>query len=372
MSSPVSRSVSLHDRLLWGLLVLVVLGVAAYAVATRLPAAGPASILSEVADFTLVERSGRLVSRGDLVGKVWIAAQTFNCCTMSCPAMRQALHALQDRLNRSGVVLVSFSVDPARDTPESLRALADSLAADERRWLFLTAAGQRNAAELDEFFQESFLTRPVRNPTAEPGLSIAHTSRLYLIDRQGRVRGSYACVEEELDKDAKPAGVFVVNEAELARLAGDADALDAGPLGVLIPLSQVPALNATLNATSAVLLAFGYVFIRRGRIRRHAGCMLAAVGVSAVFLASYLYYHYFQGHTRFPEVPLRPVYLTILFSHVILAVLVVPLVLGTLYRAARGQFDRHRRIARWTLPIWLYVSVTGVVVYVFLYHLFPQ
>ena len=135
-------------------------------------------------------------------------------------------------------------------------------------------------------------------------------------------------------------------------------------------ISDLPALNATLNATSAVLLTIGYVFIRRGHIRRHRAMMISACVVSTLFLISYVIYHAnigskpFQGHG-----PIRFVYFTILLTHVVLAAAIVPLVLVTLLRGLRSRFDAHVRIARWTLPLWLYVSVTGVIVYLMLYRM---
>jgi putative membrane protein len=137
-------------------------------------------------------------------------------------------------------------------------------------------------------------------------------------------------------------------------------------------LSYLPSLNAFLNATSAVLLVTGYHFIRQRNIRAHRTCMIAAFTVSVLFLLSYLTYHYHAGATRFSGHGwVRPVYFTILISHTALAALVPFLALITLFRALKEQFPRHRWIARWTLPIWLYVSVTGVVVYLMLYHLYP-
>lgn len=138
----------------------------------------------------------------------------------------------------------------------------------------------------------------------------------------------------------------------------------------MLSYHQLPTLNAVLNATSAVLLACGYRFIRRRAIPQHRACMIAAFGVSIVFLISYLTYHYQVGSVRFPGSGwLRGVYLTILASHTILAALVPPLAVITLSRAVAERFDKHRRVARWTLPIWMYVSVTGVIVYWMLYHL---
>ena len=132
------------------------------------------------------------------------------------------------------------------------------------------------------------------------------------------------------------------------------------------------ALNATLNGTSAVCLAAGYFFIRRKRVAAHKTCMVTAVIVSVVFLISYITYHLRVGTVRFTgEGLIRPVYFAILISHTILAITIVPLVIVTLRRAWKGNFERHRAIARWTLPLWFYVSITGVIVYFLLYHLYP-
>jgi len=138
----------------------------------------------------------------------------------------------------------------------------------------------------------------------------------------------------------------------------------------LIPLSSFPALNASLNATTAVLLLIGWGFIKTGRREAHRWTMVTAFLVSSVFLACYLYYHAHHGVTRYEKTGLiRAVYFTILGTHTFLAVAVLPVILRTLYLAARERFDEHRRWARWAFPIWLYVSVTGVVVYWILYRL---
>jgi len=137
-----------------------------------------------------------------------------------------------------------------------------------------------------------------------------------------------------------------------------------------LTVTDLPALNAGLNATSAVLLATGYVLIRRGRRDAHKRVMIAALVTSALFLASYLVYHAQVGSVRFRgQGPVRTVYFTILLTHTVLAVVIVPLVAMTLVPALRGRFDRHRRLARITLPLWAYVSVTGVVIYWMLYRL---
>lgn len=138
-------------------------------------------------------------------------------------------------------------------------------------------------------------------------------------------------------------------------------------------LENLPTLNALLNSTSAVLLLIGYGFIRRKQIAAHRACMLSALVTSVLFLISYLTYHVQVGTTKFlGEGIIRPVYFTLLTSHTLLAIVIVPMALITLSRALRGRFDRHRRIARWTFPVWLYVSITGVLIYFMLYHWFPH
>jgi putative membrane protein len=137
-------------------------------------------------------------------------------------------------------------------------------------------------------------------------------------------------------------------------------------------VAALPALNAFLNGTSAVLLTAGYAFIRRRNVAAHRACMVTALGVSTLFLVSYLVYHARVGSVPFTgQGWARPAYFALLLSHIVLAAIIVPLALVTLYRAWSERFDRHRRIARWTLPIWLYVSITGVLVYWMLYHLYP-
>ena len=135
-------------------------------------------------------------------------------------------------------------------------------------------------------------------------------------------------------------------------------------------VTDLPALNATLNASSTVLLVTGYLFIRRGDRRKHKMCMIAALVMSALFLTSYVIYHAQVGSVPFKRTGwIRTVYFAVLIPHVILAAAIVPPVLITASRGLSAKYDKHRRIARWTLPVWLYVSVTGVVVYLMLYQM---
>src|SRR5689334_6228332 len=131
------------------------------------------------------------------------------------------------------------------------------------------------------------------------------------------------------------------------------------------------ALNATLNGTSAILLAAGYAAIRAGKREAHKRFMISAFVVSCAFLVSYLIYHYRVGHVAFQgQGWIRPVYFVLLISHTVLAVVIVPLILITIRRAWLERFDKHKIIAKWTLPLWLYVSVTGVIVYVMVYQFY--
>jgi uncharacterized membrane protein YozB (DUF420 family) len=140
---------------------------------------------------------------------------------------------------------------------------------------------------------------------------------------------------------------------------------------MMTDFSIFPKINASLNGCSAVLLVTGRVLIARGKMAAHRLVMLTAVGTSSLFLVSYLYYHYHVGSVHFRGTGwARTLYFSILISHTILAVVIVPMVLITLTRGLRAQFGRHRAIARWTFPLWLYVSVTGVIVYLMLYQIF--
>jgi uncharacterized membrane protein YozB (DUF420 family) len=138
-----------------------------------------------------------------------------------------------------------------------------------------------------------------------------------------------------------------------------------------VTIADLPVLNAALNAVSAILIVTGYVLIRRGHRQHHQRCMLAALVTSTAFLVSYIVYHAHAGSRPFTGIgAVRVVYFAILITHVLLAAVILPLVLTTAVRGLRAQYDRHVVIARWTLPLWLYVSVTGVVIYLMLYRLY--
>ncbi len=138
-------------------------------------------------------------------------------------------------------------------------------------------------------------------------------------------------------------------------------------------LTDLPAINACLNSLSVIFLSAGYFFIQKKQHTAHRNCMIAAFATSTIFLICYLIYHFNVGRTVFAEPKwFRPIYLSILLTHTVLAVVIVPLILVTLNRAAKERFEGHKKIARWTWPLWMYVSVTGVIIYLILYQIYPQ
>ena len=304
-----------------------------------------------VADFSLTERSGRVIQRADLSGKTWVAAFIFTRCAGPCAQVSRSMADLQrDLAGNDDVVLVSFTVDPEFDTPQVLQAYAQRYGADPDRWLFLTG----NRDEIYPLIRASFLLGVERNqgPGSQPGYEVEHSTKLVLVDRRGHIRGYF---------DSTGTGEL----PELERR-----------ISLLVWQNRLPAVNATLNGMSALLLSVGYLAIRRRWIALHKTCMLIALGVSVLFLASYLYYHFAVKNgepTPFTGTGwIRPAYFTVLLSHTVLAVVVAPLALFTAYQGLRDRLIRHIKVARWTLPLWLYVSVTGVVVYWILYRHYPS
>jgi protein SCO1/2/putative membrane protein len=303
-----------------------------------------------VGDFALLERSERTVQRSDLSGKVWVAAFIFTRCAGPCALVSQSMARLQrDLAGLSEVRLITFTVDPEWDRPPVFRQYAERHGADPERWLFLT--GERD--EIYRLIRHDFHlgVDPTPERDLKPGYEVEHSTRLVVVDDRGHIRGYFDGTEPE----ALPG---------LER-----------KVRLLVWQGRLPAVNATLNGASALFLLLGYGAIRRRWVGLHKGCMLLALAVSALFLASYLYYHFavrggeptrFQG----PDA-VRYVYLAVLLSHTVLAVVVAPLALFTAYQGLSDRLARHVRVARWTLPLWLYVSVTGVVVYWMLYQLYP-
>jgi protein SCO1 len=315
------------------------------------PSGGAAEALDDapgsLGAFRLAERSGRVVTDADLAGRVWIAAFVFTRCPSSCPRISAVMKGLQGKLAGTGVRLVSLSVDPDHDTPAVLADYARRFGADPDRWWFLTGPKPDVYRLILDRFQVPVAPAGPEERAAGAE-AVSHSARLALVDRGNRVVGYFDASDPEA----------------VSRLLAKARQRDLG--WVL----RLPAVNATLNGTCAALLLAGWALIRRGRVRAHVVCMAAGLAVSALFLACYLVYHYHVGSVPFRGVgPVRAAYFTVLLSHTTLAVAVVPLVALTLARAIRGRYKEHAGIARVAYPIWLYVSITGVIVYLMLYQM---
>jgi len=301
--------------------------------------------------FRLVERSGRVVTDADLADRVWVASFIFTHCPLSCPRISSVMKGLQGRFAGSGVRLVSVTVDPERDTPTVLAAYARRFGAEADRWWFLTGP-KPEVVELVTGRFKLGLQAASEADRAAGAEAISHSDRLALVDR-GKVVGYF---------DSTDPGAVNALVSQARRRAGR-----PAPGWV----RRLPAVNATLNGSCALLLALGWVLIRTGNVRAHAATMIACVVVSSLFLACYLVYHFQVGSVAFRGVgPVRLAHFTILLSHTLLATFgVVPLVTLTLTRALRRRFALHAQVARLTFPIWMYVSVTGVVIYWMLYQL---
>ncbi len=335
------------------------------------PAEGREDVSYPVGDFTLTDQDGRTVRPSDpaLAGKVWIASFIFTHCTGPCPLVTATMARLQGEFaDQPDVRLLTFTVDPENDTPKVLKKYAASFGADPKRWLFLTGP----EADVYRLENEGFHVGAAKNPDAHasPGDAVSHSTFLAVVDRHGVVRGYF---------DGAPD----LAAGESSRLFEEDQRRLHDKVAALLREGQstefFPPLNAALNAAAGVLLLIGYAAIRRRLVRLHVACMLSALAVSAVFLTSYLYFHIAVRHgvpTKFAEQwPSAPPWLgwsyyALLLTHTALAAVTAPLALVTAYLGLRGRLARHVRIARWTLPIWLYVSATGVVVYWMLYRLY--
>jgi protein SCO1/2/putative membrane protein len=345
--------------------------------------------------FELTERSGRTVTEADLARGTWIASFIFTRCPLSCPRISSVMKSLQGQLAGSSVRLLSISVDPENDTPPVLSAYAEKFSADPDRWWFLT--GPKSVVY--DLIQNRFklnLSESSPEARSQGAEAIGHSDRLALIDR-GKVVGVFDSNEADAIKDlveearrrAQPPWVFALPRVNaclnglcavmlvcgwlLIKQAGSRTASGSGPASVRnsdTVSSAADSLETPAAATRSGSLLSRVIPPIPGAYG-HGLCMIAAVLLSALFLTTYLVYHAYMGSVPFRGAGLiRPVYFTILLSHTLLATFgVVPLVSLTLARALRWNFAGHARIARVTFPVWLYVSVTGVLIYLMLYQL---
>jgi protein SCO1/2/putative membrane protein len=315
------------------------------------------------------------------------------------------MQILQNRLKGIDVRLVSFSVDPEHDTPEVLLDYAKHYQADPEKWWFLTG----DKKTIFRLIRRSFRMIVDEDPKQTPGFEVIHSIEIMHVDAAGVVRGRYNARDDVAmaklrrvllgKSDAVDARLIKEGEEEERRRqralelaqkeAAAREREDAGDTPPTIGEStataaagpvpewvlRLPAVNASLNGLATVLLIAGWALIKSRMPRAHKVVMLTAFVVSALFLTCYLLYHYqlqhftgsgsraFQGQGA-----IRLVYFPMLVSHILLAIVVAVLAPMTIYRGLRNQFDRHKRLARITFPIWLYVSVTGVIIYFMLYH----
>ncbi len=326
----------------------------------------------DLGTFRLEDQAGRTITEGDLADRVGIASFIFTRCPLSCPRISGVMKGLQDRLAGTKVLLVSMSVNPENDTPAVLSDYAKRFGARPDRWWFLTGP----KATIYGLIRDRLKLSLVEGMPADPAAgteAIVHSDRLALLDR------------------GKVVGFFDSNDAQ------EVDSLIAKARRRALPLwvGFLPSVNATLNGLSGALLLAGWVLIRRYRlatarpcsgpdelsdsrpsiwdqplVKAHITCMASAVATSSLFLVCYLIYHYYAGSYPFPQGGLlRVLYLSILLSHTVLATASVPLIVTTLIRVWRGDLLGHVRFATLTFPIWLYVAITGVVIYFMLYHL---
>ncbi len=321
------------------------------------------SIFGEVAEFELIGLSGDPFTREDLLGQPTLLSTFFTRCAGPCPRLTAQMRRAQDELDGVPARLVSISVDPGYDTPQILAEYARSFTADTERWSFLT--GEEDA--IYSLMRNSLSLGVDRLPEddVQMGMQVTHATRFVVVDALGRIRGYYDGETEEGRLGA------VERVKSLSREAG------------LVP-TPFPLINACLNSLAALLLLLGWIVIRRPEASSdeaarslHAKLMRAAFLVSAAFLGSYLWYHFVVvpelGHLGFRGSGVaRTAYFALLISHILLAVINLPLVLRVLWLAHKERWESHRKLARITWPIWMYVSVTGVIVYLLLYPLNPS
>jgi protein SCO1/2/putative membrane protein len=309
--------------------------------------------LGTVPDFRLTDQHGNVVTREHLQGKVCVISFFFSCCGTVCPVVQKSSMARlhQTFADSSDVMLVSINVFPSHDTQTVLTDYAGKLHADPDHWLFLRGEEK----EIHDLVTLGFKLSLVKNDPGSKnyeGNEVFHPPFLLVVDHRGVIRGY---VDGTKDTEVDRAADYIWR---------------------LVQAKYFPAVNASLNGLCGLLLVAGFVLIRVRRVLAHKVVMLAALATSALFLGCYLYYHFVVLENAQPTQfagagPIRIVYLAILISHTLLAAAVAPMALRVTYLGLRNRLARHTILARVTLPLWLYVSVTGVVVYVMLYHLYP-
>lgn len=331
-----------------------------------------------VPDFTFTDRGGAEVTKASLLGEPWIGVPFFVRCTGPCPSVtRDISERLIPMLDGTPIRVVSFSIDPTVDTPEKLDEYAAAFGAEDERWLFVRGDSEE---EMHRFLNDGLKVPVVRDAEVDdPGQAIVHGTRMPVVDAEGVIAGWYELRDPSQGEDGIPIEEATpIVETRYALIAARARAL-AGLDYVWPPKtpSRIPLINASLNAAAFLLLIAGYVAIRREKKELHGLLMRSAFVVSALFLGFYLYYHFAVlpisgGPTKYNGTGLaKTAYLLMLLTHVVLAIVNLPMVLRVLWLAHKERWDAHKRLAKWTFPIWVYVSLTGVLVYLVLYPFNP-
>lgn len=344
----------------------------------------------EIGDFELLDQNGNTVTAEDLRGKPWVASFIFTRCAFACPNLVKKIYDINRAVADVDLRFVTITVDPENDTVAAMKKYADIYEASPDRWLFLT--GEKD--EVYRLIRHGFKVAAWENFGTDrmPGFEFAHSLSLVHVGPDGKVLGMYASKNEdevnvlqrvlagkmETPVDNRPAPPEAVPEGTAPEFVEPPESAAEGsdPLSRLPRwAARLPATNAMLNGLATVLLLVGFMAVKAGHITLHRRMMLYSFGVSVAFLACYLTYHFAlhhftgtHGKSFEGEGIVRRAYYAILISHVILAATVPVLAPWTIYRGLKGEIARHRRLARITFPIWLYVSVTGVMIYGMLYH----
>ncbi len=362
----------------------------------------------EIGDFTLVDQRGATVTKQDLLGKPWVASFIFTRCAGACPMLVRKVYDLSQTVPQVDMRFVTITVDPEYDTVDMMKRFADVYQAQPERWMFLT--GEKD--EVYRLIRHGFKVAAWEQFGTErlPGYEFAHSLSLIHVGADGKVLGKYSSdadselrtlqrvlqgrIETPPEHRPVPPGAIMEgapqadsgppsksntallaqsNEVSQSRIDQTGDDRH----GELPPWAQrLPATNAMLNGLATILLLVGFSAIKAGNVRFHKKMMLFAFGVSIAFLASYLAYHFALQHytgthgKKFPGTgTLAALYYTILMSHVALAATVPFLAIVTIWHGLKDNRAKHRRFAKVTFPVWLYVSVTGVMIYWMLYRL---
>ena len=354
---------------------------AARAAAEEAAKPGVPLTLDKLPPFELTAHTGEKVTRASLLGQPWVAAFVFTRCQTTCSEISLKLNKLQAALSDDvKAKLISITVDPTYDTPEVLAGYAENFNVDPDRWLLIT--GTREDVYRLATVNLGMFAREMFGKDRKPGYEVAHTNRVVLVNAEGIPVRSFLAVGPTAETELLALQRILEGKRPFPDVTpppapvDDEPATDSKP-DVVLPswLTALPKVNAGLNTLAAVLLIFGFGLIKSDRRGAHKACMLTAFCVSIAFLACYLTYH--QALKQYTGAAsksfggtgiIRTVYYSILFPHIILAATVPVLAAMTIYRGLTKNWDAHRKLARITFPIWLYVSVTGLIIYLMLYH----